>query len=189
MFRIRPDIRAWRNELAKKYDIREIFIFADFSNPSLRAEIPKIREVTNYIIETQNASARITKDFTDFIIDNPDPKPIPRHSLRGRLFADEEEDEKEASPVPGFFHKASPLFEADDEDEDLSAYTSGGYDGSAGRSHSQRLACASPAGMSFRMSSFSTAEEDEEDNVIPGFFRRLSAEEEDTDTEETEAEE
>lgn len=68
MFRIRPDIRAWRNELAKKYDIREIFIFADFSNPSLRAEIPKIREVTNYIIETQNASARITKDFTDFIM-------------------------------------------------------------------------------------------------------------------------
>lgn len=123
------------------------------------------------------------KDFTDFIIDNPDPKPIPRHSLRGRLFDDEEEeDEKEASPVPGFFRKASPLFEADDEDDDLSAYASGGYNGSAGRSHSQRLACASPAGMSFRMSSFSTAEEDEEDNIIPGFFRRLSAEEEDTDT-------
>ena len=83
MFHIRPDIRAWRNELAKKYDIREIFVFADFSNQSLRAEIPKIREVTNYIIETQNASARVTKDFTDFImLDHIYQKAIPSASSR-----------------------------------------------------------------------------------------------------------
>lgn len=61
-------MKAWLAELSKTYDVREIFVFADFSNQSIRAEIPKIREVTNYIIETQNASAYVTKDFTDFIM-------------------------------------------------------------------------------------------------------------------------
>ena len=65
---IRPDIKAWRDELAEKYELQEIIFFADFSNPSLRSEIPRIREVSNYIIETQNTSSNHKKDFTDFIM-------------------------------------------------------------------------------------------------------------------------
>ena len=65
---IKPDIRAWRADLAEKYDIRDIIFFGDFSNPSLRAEIPRIREVSSYIIETQNASDYHKKDYTDFIM-------------------------------------------------------------------------------------------------------------------------
>ncbi len=68
LFQARPDIKAWRDEMAKQYDLREIAFFADFSNPSLRSEISRIREVTNIIIETQNASAHHKKDFTDFIM-------------------------------------------------------------------------------------------------------------------------
>lgn len=64
----KPDIRAWRDELAEKYDIADIYFFADFSNPSLRSEIEKIRQVTNLIIETKNASNFYKKDFTDFIM-------------------------------------------------------------------------------------------------------------------------
>lgn len=67
-YHLRPNIKAFRNELAKKYDIKDIIFFGDFSNQSLRYEIPKIREVTNFIIETQNASAHHKKDFTDFIM-------------------------------------------------------------------------------------------------------------------------
>ena len=48
----KPDIKAWRAELAEKYDLRDVVFFADFSNPSFRAEIPRIREVSSYIIET-----------------------------------------------------------------------------------------------------------------------------------------
>ena len=66
LYGIRPDIKGWRDELAQKYDLSEIIIFADFSNPSLRAEISRIREVTNIIIETQNSSPTYAKDFTDF---------------------------------------------------------------------------------------------------------------------------
>lgn len=64
----RPDIRALRDELSLEYDIQDIIFFADFSNYSLRAELPKIREITNHIIETQNTSSAHKKDFTDFIM-------------------------------------------------------------------------------------------------------------------------
>lgn len=68
MHKTRPDIKAWRDSIAKYYEIKEIIFFADFSNPALRQEIPKIREITNYIIETQNTSSNFKKDFTDFIM-------------------------------------------------------------------------------------------------------------------------
>ncbi len=68
MYKTRPDIKAWRDELSLKYDMKEIIFFADFSNQTLRQEIPKIREISNYIIETQNNSSRNKKDFTDFIM-------------------------------------------------------------------------------------------------------------------------
>jgi uncharacterized LabA/DUF88 family protein len=68
MFHVRPDIKGWRNKLAKDYELKEIMFFGDFSNHALRADIPRIREITNYIIETQNASPYHKKDFTDFIM-------------------------------------------------------------------------------------------------------------------------
>lgn len=64
----RPDIKGWYNEISKDYDVREIYFFGDFSNQSLRQEIPRIREVTSLIIETQNASSFHKKDYTDFIL-------------------------------------------------------------------------------------------------------------------------
>ncbi len=68
LHKARPDIKAWRDELASKYEIQEIYFFADFGNPAIRLEIPKIREVSNFIIETQNALPTHKKDFTDFIM-------------------------------------------------------------------------------------------------------------------------
>ena len=64
----KPDVKAFRDELAQTYDIVDISFFADFSNPSLRQEISRIRAVTGSIIETQNASNHYKKDFTDFIM-------------------------------------------------------------------------------------------------------------------------
>ena len=68
MYHTRPDIKAFGEELADRYDVQDIAFFGDFSNPSLRAEIFNIRQISNTIIETQNASAVIEKDFTDFIM-------------------------------------------------------------------------------------------------------------------------
>lgn len=68
MYHVRPDIKAWRDSLSERFEMQEIIFFADFSNPSIRQEIPRIREVSNYIIETQNTSTNFKKDFTDFIM-------------------------------------------------------------------------------------------------------------------------
>ena len=64
----RPEIKKWKNELDKKYNISDMFFFGDFSNPGMRYEISKIREVSNNVIETQNTSQHYKKDFTDFIM-------------------------------------------------------------------------------------------------------------------------
>jgi len=68
MYHIKPDIKAWRDEITSKYDVGDIIFFADFSNPSLRGEISRIREVSNVIIETGNTSSHYKKDFTGFIM-------------------------------------------------------------------------------------------------------------------------
>ncbi len=67
-YSMRPQIRQWRDSIAKDYEIQDIYFFGDFSNPGMKYEIPKIREVTNNVIETQNTSQFYKKDFTDFIM-------------------------------------------------------------------------------------------------------------------------
>ncbi|MBR5323121.1 MAG: NYN domain-containing protein [Clostridia bacterium] len=78
----KPDIKAWFNEISTKYDVKDIIFFADFSNTAIRLEIPKIREVSSTIIETQNASAHHKKDFTDFImLDHIYQKAVESHNI------------------------------------------------------------------------------------------------------------
>jgi len=67
-YSVKPDVRAWADELWKKYDVEEIAIFADFSNPALRAELDRLRDVTSFIFDTKNSSEHYQKDFTDFIL-------------------------------------------------------------------------------------------------------------------------
>lgn len=67
-FASRPAVKAWKTELDKKYNVVDMFFFGDFSNHGMRYDIPKIREVTNNVIETQNTSQHYKKDFTDFIM-------------------------------------------------------------------------------------------------------------------------
>ena len=67
-FKLRPNIRAWRNKVAESYDIVEMLIFADFSKEMLVNELAKMREVTNAIIETRSSNGYLKKDYTDFII-------------------------------------------------------------------------------------------------------------------------
>lgn len=68
MYHIKPDIRGWVEDMSKTMNVQDIYFFADFSKGNLREEIPKIRGFTNKIIETGNMSARVQKDFTDFIM-------------------------------------------------------------------------------------------------------------------------
>lgn len=78
----KPDIKGWFNDISANYDVKDIIFFADFSNTALRLEIPKIREVSSTIIETQNASVHHKKDFTDFImLDHIYQKAVEAHNI------------------------------------------------------------------------------------------------------------
>lgn len=67
-FGIKPDIKAWSDEIRAEYDIEEMAFFGDFSNYGLRGEIDKIRTAGGLVINTQNSSESYEKDFTDFIM-------------------------------------------------------------------------------------------------------------------------
>ncbi len=56
------------DELNQKYDVCDFIFFGDFSNPSLANEMQKIRGFTNQIVETNNGTGRVKKDYTDFIM-------------------------------------------------------------------------------------------------------------------------
>ena len=68
LYGTKPDIQSWVNTIMDIADVKEIIFFADFSNPSLANEIPKIRGFSNKIIETRNVNPKNEKDFTDFIM-------------------------------------------------------------------------------------------------------------------------
>ena len=68
LYHTKPDIKEWYREISSKYNVVDTIFFADFSNTALRLEIPRIREVSNTVVETQNTSTFHKKDFTDFIM-------------------------------------------------------------------------------------------------------------------------
>ena len=65
---IKPDIKAWGDEIRDEYNVEEMAFFGDFSNNGLRGEIDKIRTAGGMVINTQNSSESYEKDFTDFIM-------------------------------------------------------------------------------------------------------------------------
>ncbi|MBQ2916352.1 MAG: NYN domain-containing protein [Clostridia bacterium] len=68
LYNMKPDLQSWVNSIMEMADVKEIIFFADFSNPSIANEIPKIRGFSNKIIETRNVNPKNEKDFTDFIM-------------------------------------------------------------------------------------------------------------------------
>lgn len=67
-YSIDTDPLAWRKELEKEFDLRDVMIFGDFSEPSISSQLPKLRTVTNTIVETGNTDSHRKKDMTDFIM-------------------------------------------------------------------------------------------------------------------------
>ncbi|MBQ3196017.1 MAG: NYN domain-containing protein [Clostridia bacterium] len=64
---IRPNIKAWFEDLQTRVNVKEVMFFADFSHKNLADEIGRIRPYTNKIIDTRSPNGT-KKDFTDFII-------------------------------------------------------------------------------------------------------------------------
>lgn len=67
-YHIRPNIKEFTSNLEKEYNVKELVFFGNFSNTSLNSEMHRIRGFTNKIVETDNGSGAVKKDFTDFIM-------------------------------------------------------------------------------------------------------------------------
>lgn len=83
MYDKKPDIHIWLSDVQKKYDLKEVIFFANFSKfRDKEKEIRRIRTITNSIIDTYNPDAHYKKDFTDFIIlDNIYQKALSREDI------------------------------------------------------------------------------------------------------------
>ncbi|WP_255911131.1 hypothetical protein [Ruminococcus sp. zg-924] len=68
LFQIKPDPKRFHEALIKEFDIADIMIFGDFSDLPISAELGKLRNITNTIIETGNRFPRHKKDMTDFVM-------------------------------------------------------------------------------------------------------------------------
>lgn len=67
-FGIEPPLLDWYGSLCEAYEVSELYVFADFSNPAMKNNLPVLRQITDNIIETQNTASRHKKDFTDFFL-------------------------------------------------------------------------------------------------------------------------
>lgn len=61
-----PDIIGWFADLKEKGRIHEVVFFGDFSQDSMLAELPKLRNISNNIIDCRKDENK--KDYTDFIM-------------------------------------------------------------------------------------------------------------------------
>lgn len=67
LYHLKPDPEAWRAELEKRWHLQDILVFGNFSG-AISEELPRLRRITNTIIETGNTFNHYKKDMTDFIM-------------------------------------------------------------------------------------------------------------------------
>ena len=67
-FNLYPNLQRWKDEISKRFDLKDVIIFGDFSHENIGGELHKIRSITNTVIETSNTFMRKKKDMTDFIM-------------------------------------------------------------------------------------------------------------------------
>ena len=67
-YNLKPDVMKWRRQLEEKYELQDVYVFGNFIDNEMREELPKIRCVTNSIIETQQGTENYEKDMTDFVM-------------------------------------------------------------------------------------------------------------------------
>ncbi len=67
-FKIRPEPKALIKDISKEFNVKDVMIFGDFTPRIINSELPKLRAITNTIIETGNSFKHHKKDMTDFVM-------------------------------------------------------------------------------------------------------------------------
>lgn len=108
---LKPNIKAWFEELNQNYNLAEVNFFADFSHKSLADEIGRIRLFSNKIIDTRSPNG-VQKDFTDFIIlDNMYQKALSSEDIEVFiLFSGDGHFSSVTSFLKNFYHKQVVIY-------------------------------------------------------------------------------
>lgn len=108
---LKPNIRAWFEDLNSKFNLTEVSFFADFSHKSLADEIGRIRLFSNKIIDTRSPNG-VQKDFTDFIIlDNMYQKALSSDDIDVFiLFSGDGHFSSVTSFLKNFYHKQVVIY-------------------------------------------------------------------------------
>ncbi len=67
-FQMRPNMSEWIDELKTEFDLKDLFVFGDFSEPNLEKDYKRIRKITKNVIHTASEKNGVDKDFTDVIV-------------------------------------------------------------------------------------------------------------------------
>lgn len=69
LYGILPDVRSWAAEIRERHQVKDILFFANFNHPAMKNEVPRLREVSNSIIETQlREDNHPMKDMSDVVM-------------------------------------------------------------------------------------------------------------------------
>ncbi|MCR5797340.1 NYN domain-containing protein [Eubacterium xylanophilum] len=67
-FQMRPNLSDWKKELEEEFNLKDLFIFGDFSEPNLERDMDRIKTIKSNVIHTASEKHGVDKDFTDVII-------------------------------------------------------------------------------------------------------------------------
>lgn len=65
---MKPNIEEWLDELKQEFEVDKLYIFGDFSEPSIGTELEKLKALTEHVVHTASTKEGVDKDFTDIII-------------------------------------------------------------------------------------------------------------------------
>ena len=67
-FHMKPNFEEWVEELKAEFDVSELYVFGNFSEPKIGQELENLKHMTQYVIHTASDKQGVDKDFTDVII-------------------------------------------------------------------------------------------------------------------------
>ena len=67
-YNLKPDFIGWQKQIEDEYELVDTYVFGNFTTAEMKEELPKIRCMTNSIIETLQEIGGHKKDMTDFVM-------------------------------------------------------------------------------------------------------------------------
>ena len=68
LYKLKPDLPAWRRELEQRYRLEGLYVFGDFTEPVLAESLQDLPQGVCTLVSAQRAGIHHKKDMTDFVM-------------------------------------------------------------------------------------------------------------------------